>query len=258
MDKNLVAGFLSSTFTTLLLHPLDVLRINQIANNTKLMPTARDIVRNCTMYRALPISLLAYVTSYSIYFPLNDYLKRHTPWQGDINKYAMFTFATIPPSFIGMTICNPLWTIKAHQINTAGATPPDNQPTHGSLIRSMRSIYETSGYRGFYKGLLFGYVNSMNGIISFALYDIFKDAASVDTSLGYLWCSLASKTIATVVCFPIFAMRIRQQVDQMSLCETLTSLTRRPLYSGIVATLAQQLPKHSILLVMFEAIKKIL
>lgn len=240
-SSHLLSGFLSSTLTTLLLHPLDVIRLSQIANDTKLIPTIRNLGGG--LYRALPISLAAYVSTYSIFFPCNTYLKLHTPFE---NKYALYTFATIPPSLIAMSVCNPLWTIKAHQVANGG-----------TLISSLRHVYETSGYVGFYKGLLFGYLNSLNGIISFALYDIFKDNVQA-TSINYIWCSLASKTIATLVCFPVFALRIRQQVDQMSLGQTMASVIRRPLYNGILATLAQQLPKHTILLFTFETINNIL
>lgn len=188
------------------------------------------------------------MTTYAIYFPLNAYFKKINPLHLN-NQYAVYTFATIPPSLISMTLCNPMWTIKAKQIGGGEV----------GMHTAIRQIYEMSGYRGFYKGLMFGYVNSLNGIMSFTLYDILKDVMRGDAvsnnTMDYVICSLASKTIATICCFPIFVLRIRQQIDQTSFSQTLRKmLTQRSIYSGIMFTLAQQLPKNTILLFTYECL----
>lgn len=278
-----VVGLTSSSLTSLILHPVDVVRLAQISNGTSLCNTikkiynSKNIVASSTscrqyllkplnFYRAVPISIIANGMTYSIYFPLNTYLKNEMSTHIN-NKYLLYMFATIPPSLFSMTVCNPLWTIKAKQIsNRCGKM--------FSLRHTVRHIYVTSGFSGFYRGLMFGYINSLNGMLSFTMYDIFKDLLWQHNnrlnSLDYIMCSVVSKTIATVVCYPILVMRIRQQVYQLSVRETLknmfssayttkhtTVLYTRSMFNGLLFTLAHQLPKNAILLVLYEFLREI-
>lgn len=149
---------------------------------------------------------------------MNAYIKEHIQTQ---NKYALFTFATIPPAIVAMTVCNSLWTIKANQI------------VHGISKFS---------YSYFYKGLAYGYLNNLNGVITFTLYDIMKEYGN-----HYTLYALVAKTIATVICFPIFTLRIRTQVG---------STTHTHLFKGLMCTLAQQLPKTTLMLTILEFLNK--
>lgn len=257
----LYAGAFSSFIATVLLHPFDVVRLTQMANETSLKFTLKEIYR-CygkttvigrlsNFYRALPISLLAYVSTYALYFPLNSYIKRENPLNLN-NRYMIYMFANIPPSMLTLTLFNPLWTIKAHQIS--------NNFELRSVRNTISDIYRRYGCRGFTKGLLFGYLNSINGILTFTFYDIMKDLITEPhTALDYTVCSLTSKTLATIIAYPLIVLRIRHQVTQKSFCATfLTIFTKNPitLYYGITPTLLQQLPKTIIMMVIYELLLK--
>lgn len=250
--KTLVAGFLAATATTLLLHPCDVIRLTQITQKMSFVITIQQLWTQRSFYHALPISMLSYVATYCIYFPFNNYLKTLLGTT-DIHPYIIFTLATIIPSLCSLTICNPVWTIKSQQIADRSLT----------CRQALRSIYERSGYRGFYKGLLFGYLNSMNGIIAFSLYDIFKDMLrdeTGNTATDIFIASISSKTIATVLCYPFFVLRIRHQVLQGSLLKTMRTLTncQSNIFQGLGISLVQQLPKNTLILLIYEFLMRLM
>lgn len=262
--KDLIAGAVSSLISTFVMHPFDLVRLTQITNKTSILKTTSGILngtpssyfRVFNFYQALPVSMFAYITTYSIYFPINSWFKSANPL-GIENKYLLYTFSTIPPTMIAMTLVNPLWTIKTKQMPTQ-----DNKfPT---FRESYHQIIEKSGVRGLYKGMLFGYINNINGLISFSLYDSFKDLIKPDqqienTTLDFFICSVLSKSIATIVCYPFFKMRIQQQSDQVNTWSTIKTNVKAPslLFNGLIITLLLQVPKNTILLMLFEFIKKI-
>lgn len=301
--KDACASASASLLTAALLHPLDVIRITQMANQTSFLFTMRDIYnsnykktiygRVANFYRAMPISMMAFCLTYTLFLPMKQFLKDENHLN-ITNSYLLYTIANIPPSIVTMTVVNPLWTIKSHQIS-------DNLSLCG-LRETTRNLYRSSGIRGFYKGLLFGYLNNLNGIVSFTFYDIFKDlllqqynmtaaiadggaatggdgaaaiadggAAGGDAAgagdgvkLGPLdigLCSMASKVIGTVVSYPLFVLRIRHQVVQTTLpqvCKSACSQHPRIWCYGIGVTLVQQLPRNAIMMMLYEHILTLL
>lgn len=256
---NLVSGFSSSILTTAILYPLDLIRLVQITHGIHSVRKTVKHIYQCTpscgllnFYRCLPTTMLAYSMTYTIFFPLNEYMKRENPL-GIQQPYMKFAVATIPPSILSMTICNPVWTIKANQISS-----------YLTFREALKYIYEMNGYRGFYKGLLMGYLNNMNGMISFTFYDIFKHIIrqyklETKTIFDYVVCSMVSKAMATLICYPFFFFRIHQQVDfGISGREMYTQYLRNPklVLTGLLMTLAQQLPKNTLLLILYEVHKE--
>lgn len=246
----LYAGFISSIITTLILQPLDVTRLNQIAKKTKLMETITTIYDEgfFTFYRALPISIMAYCASFSIFFPMSTYLK-NTNFLNIENNFLKYLYANIPTSIISMTICNPLWTIKSNQV-TAPLT----------LMQATRKVYENFGYRGYYRGLLFGYLNNVNGILTFTFYDLFRDCFVVHstgdiTTWEILICSMSSKFLATIICYPLLVVRIRQQVGQdnvISMFNVKNGQQFKEIFYGLLVSLLQQVIKQIVLMILYE------
>lgn len=246
------AGFCASIVASLVMQPLDAIKLNQIAQKSSILDTIRSIYLYGGLrgfYRAAPISCLAYGSTYGIYFPINKYLKNENFLNID-HKYLQFFVSTLPPTLISMTIVNPLWVIKSMQASTAN--------TNHGLIGSAKHIYKQYGIRGFYSGLMFGYLNSINGILTFTFYDILKDHFNATTALDFALCSSVAKTLAYFVSFPIFTMRIRQQLNQKGLIWNLRYVRREPfssLYYGLFINLLQMIPKTALMLVIYEKIK---
>ena len=248
------AGFIASIISTIILQPIEAIKTNQIANRTNILTTMKSIYQQHGLrqfYRTMSISCFAYGSSYGIYFPLNRYLKNENPFNIE-TRYLQYFMATIPPTLISLTLVNPLWVIKSVQ----SASQPNENMT---ILTSARQIYKNYGLYGFQRGLIFGYLNSINGVITFTLYDILKDKFNATTTLEYAAYSSLAKTSAYLISFPLFALRIRQQINQHSMLWNMRSALNEPiakLYSGLSLTLVQMIPKTVIMLILYEEIIK--
>lgn len=109
---------------------------------------------------------------------------------------------------------------------------------------------------GFQKGLALGYVNGINGILAITLYDVFRDVANMPQYTDLIGeyskttvCSSVSKVAAYLITFPIFACRIRHQIQQQSLATAIKTVLMTPskIYSGLLPTLMIAIPKNSIM-----------
>lgn len=246
--RQMSAGFFSSIFATVLLYPLDSLKLNQINDRTTVRSTIKNLYREggiARFYRSLPISAVAYALTYTIYFPINFYCKQNNFLHIE-NENLKYLVATIPSSLFSLTITNSLWTLKSVQ-----STSMENR----SIFHHACSIYKKSGWMGFNKGLLFGYLNSVNGIINFTLYDILKSKFNAQTSWDYALCSATSKTCAYFISYPLLTLRIRQQINQKTLQQTLVAVCKEPfthLYFGLTMTLLQMIPKSTLMMVLYE------
>lgn len=172
------------------------------------------------------------------------------------SKTLQYFVATIPPTIASLTLTNPLWVVKS--VQAASLNIDGHHPT---FSRCMKQVYRKHGLYGFQKGLLFGYLNSVNGIITFTLYDVFKDYFNVDTSVGYASCSSISKTLAYFISYPLLVIRTRQQIQQINIKIAFAEIYREPfrhLYFGLTPTLVQMVPKTALLLVLYENVLKLL
>jgi len=251
--KEFCIGFCASIIASICLQPLDALRTIQIINKASIFDTLRSIYYRQGIgqfYRTTTINALAFGTTYGIYFPINEYLKTSNPFNVE-GVYMKYFMATIPPTLISLTIVNPLWVIKSNQ-----AASFDN---NCSITDSARYIYKINGICGFYSGLLFGYLNSINGIITFTIYDIMKYQFGTATILQYIIYSSIAKTCAYLTTFPILSLRIRQQVNQLSFLTNIRSALNDPilvLYYGLCVTLLQNIPKLALTMTIYETIVK--
>lgn len=245
------AGFLASSLSTIVFHPLDIIRIKQISEKTTITTVCKSIYSNAGLrgfYRALPIGCLAYSITYGVYFTASRHFK-NANYLNTSDKYMLYLFSSIPATICSITATNALWTIKSTQISS---------PEKLSLFQSASHIYKTYGFFGFQKGILFGYLNGLNGIITFVLYDIFVDLMKATTSTEYALCSGSAKTIACFVAFPLFSLRIQQQINQKSICGALVQQLKswKTIYCGLPLSLVQMVPRTALMMVLFEALKK--
>lgn len=250
----LLAGLSASIISSAVFHPLDVIKINQIHRKESILTICRRLYKSnagkfnnlCRFYKALPINCLAYSLTYGIYFPINKYFKTENPL--DIQyKYMLYMISTFPATATAITVANPLWTIKSIQM-------ANDRPI--TIRDCIKDVFNRNGLLGFQKGLFFGYLNSLNGILTFTLYDILKDQINAQTSTQYSICSAISKTIAYFITFPILSLRIQQQISQ----ETFRNILVRQFsfknfssnYYGLSVTLIQMVPKTMLMMVLYE------
>ncbi|AYP97924.1 mitochondrial carrier protein-like protein [Mauternbach virus] len=251
--KEFCIGFCASIIASICLQPLDTLRTIQIINKASIFDTLKSIYYRqgiSQFYRTTTINALAFSLTYSIYFPINKYLKTENPFNIE-GVYLQYFMATIPPTLISLTIVNPLWVIKSIQ-----ASSFDN---NCSIVDSARYIYKVKGICGFYSGLLLGYLCSINGIITFTIYDIMKYQFGTTTILQYIIFSSFAKFFAYLITFPILSLRIRQQVNQLSCLKNIQLVLTDPiisLYYGLGITLLQTISKLALMMMIYENLIK--
>ena len=239
--NELFAGFSAALLSNAILHPLDMMKVHQIdSRSSSILQSLRYLWHTGLLYRTLPINTLAYSLNYSIYFPLYNYIKDRFQCQP--------IWATIPASMLSMTFINPLWVLK----NVQSTCVPVK-----SIVETVKYVYQQGGLMGFQSGLIFGYINNLNGVINFSIYETLKlrHTSEPPTNVHIMLYALLARTTSTLICFPILALRTRQQIEQTSYCATLSALKKEPLrrlYNGILPNLLQQLPKNVLLLVLYE------
>lgn len=129
------------------------------------------------------------------------------------------------------------------------------------IFAHANRILKTNGIRGFQKGLLLGYANSINGTITFTMYNVLKDVLNkpqfteiTNDHTKTIVCSVMSKVFAYLLTFPIFACRIQHQIQQKSITTALKTVFSTPskMYSGLAPTLLIAIPKNTIMFVLKE------
>lgn len=174
----------------------------------------------------------------------------------DGSKMKVF-ICTIPSTIIALTFANPLWMIKSLKST-------DNFHSNHTAFYYAKKIYsDSNGIGGFTRGLSFGYLNSINGIITFTSYELLKDHYKIDNSTGYAICSAFSKTIAYLISYPLLALRIRHQVEaptttSLDVLRSVLKMPIRNIYYGLTPTLLQMVPKTTLMLLFYENILKLL
>lgn len=88
--KEMLAGLGGSMMSTILLHPIDTIKLNQIVQQKPFLYTIRTMYGTNNnwhiFYRALFVNVAAYSSTYSIYFAINKYVV------GNIYKKIKFLF----------------------------------------------------------------------------------------------------------------------------------------------------------------------
>ncbi|ODN77397.1 hypothetical protein L202_04581 [Cryptococcus amylolentus CBS 6039] len=196
-----VAGLGAGTVATLVMHPLDLVKVRfQLANSaSQLAPSSsestgglqrhvskarfgtgvfmalRDAVQVDGwkgLYRGLIPNLVGGAGSWGLYFLFYNMIKKEM--QGGDPAYktssGQHLLAAAEASAITAMMTNPIWVVKTRVFGTAKNDPA----AYRGLWDGLTSIYAKEGLRGLYKGSLLALVGVSNGSIQFAAYEEIK------------------------------------------------------------------------------------
>ncbi|KAF2157912.1 mitochondrial carrier [Myriangium duriaei CBS 260.36] len=223
-----VAGFTAGIVSTLAVHPFDVVKTRlQINNTTKShlgesVRIVRDIAKNEGSYRALYRGLMPNMVGNSISWAL------YFLWYGNIKDLARsyrgegahlqssdYFIASGVSGILTAFFTNPIWVIKTRMLSTGKNAPGAYQ----SIAHGTRHIWETEGFKGFYRGLIPSLFGVSHGAIQFMAYEQLKNHWSVGrggkdklTNFDFLTLSAVSKMFAGSVTYPYQVVRARLQV----------------------------------------------
>ncbi|KAG6356160.1 hypothetical protein INS49_015547 [Diaporthe citri] len=287
------AGFTAGVVSTLIFHPLDVIKTRlQVNLQTATGPTkpkprplsTMDVVRSFTKaknpvlaaYRGLPVNLVANSASWAFFFQFKETFEDAIadmgyPLMSGDKPSGLGYFVT--SGLAGVTtscITNPLWLLRTRITSTDRHTAEAYPNMRAGALR----VYRGEGLKGFYKGLGTSLIGTSHGAIQFALYEPLRNAyftwkgdkekqkMSTEATLAI---STAAKTTATVVTFPhqVVRNRLQNQRGTDVYGAGISGVVRkmwqeggvRPFYRGIVPGLLRTLPSTWVTFMVIEYVR---
>ncbi|KYQ53417.1 Mitochondrial folate transporter/carrier [Trachymyrmex zeteki] len=229
-----VAGISGGVVSTLMLHPLDLIKIRFAVNDGQTTAAPRyHGLRNAIaqivktegvrgLYRGVTPNVLGSGSSWGFYFFFYNTIK--TSIQGGNSKKplgpSMHMFAAADAGVLTLLMTNPIWVVKtrlclqyADDVNIA------ESKKYRGMVDALKKIYRTEGIRGLYKAIpgLFGV---SHGAIQFMAYEEMKNKyynylnVPIDTKLStteYIVFAAMSKLIAAASTYPYQVVRARLQ-----------------------------------------------
>jgi solute carrier family 25 folate transporter 32 len=268
-DHNLLAGVAAGAASSLLLHPLDVLKVRlQVDTARRARPGAlreaalrtwrADGARG--FYRGAVPGLLGSGASWGLYFALYERCKRRLLPAGAGEKKlstAQHMYAAWEAGSVTCLFTNPMWLIKTRmQLQTA---PVSSAPAAGAVasasagagasaaaqpyrgvLHALECIVREEGLSGLYRGLVPALLLTSHGMIQFAVYEELKErfpqpAGSESASAAaarFFAFGIVSKAAAVTVTYPSQVVKARLQQRLVA---------GAPLFAGVADCVRQTL-----------------
>ncbi|KAL3276650.1 hypothetical protein HHI36_012022 [Cryptolaemus montrouzieri] len=283
--EHLVAGVSGGVISSLILHPLDLLKIRfEVNNGLDYNPQYKGIINGLTtifkqegvrgLYRGAVPSTIGAGSSWGLYFYFYTALKT---WQqdGNIDKTlspGQHLVAASEAGLFTLVLTNPIWVCKTRLCLQSSVNIPKTHYT--GMIDTLVKLYKTEGILGWYKGFLPGMLGVSHGAIQFMAYEQMKiiyykhKDIPISTKLGvleYLSFAAISKAIAVSVTYPYQVIRARLQnqiysFEGMGDCVRQTWLLEglNGFYKGLGINLLRVVPATMITFVTYENISHFL
>ena len=160
-------------------------------------------------------------------------------------------------------VTNPIWVLKTRMLSTS-ASAPGAYPT---LAYGVRSIYQTDGIRGFYRGLLPSLLGTVHGAVQFMAYEKMKAVRAPKggqhtlSNADIVMLSSASKAVAVGATYPYQVVRARLQTYDASevyrgAADVVGQTWRREglggFYRGLGPSLVRVLPNVCVTFLVYE------
>ncbi|XP_026821863.1 mitochondrial folate transporter/carrier isoform X1 [Rhopalosiphum maidis] len=278
--EHLVAGFSGGVASTLILHPLDLLKIrfavndgrNAIPNYAGLGNAVTTIFRQegiKGLYKGVTPNVWGSGSAWGFYFLFYNSIKA---WiQGDNTKKplgpALHMTAAAEAGILTLMITNPVWVVKT-RLCLQFDKPIDPSKSYSGMWDAFRKIYGAEGVRGLYKGFVPGMFGVSHGALQFMTYEEMKTFyneyrrlpidAKLETS-EYIVFAAFSKLIAAGLTYPYQVIRARLQDQHREYRGTWHCITQtwryesvRGFYKGIGPNLLRVIPATIITFAVFE------
>ncbi|XP_055995812.1 mitochondrial folate transporter/carrier-like isoform X2 [Ostrea edulis] len=289
--EHLLAGVSGGAASTLLLHPLDLVKIRfQVNEGTHAVghhvarPEYRGIVHAIRtiqktsgftgLYQGVKPNVLGSASSWGFYFMFYNTLK--TFMQDGDSKVDLgarkHTLAASGAGLMTLVLTNPVWVVKTRlclQYDT-NASSIKSEKYYSGMFDALCKIYKHEGVRGWYKGFLPGMFGISHGVIQFVCYEEMKTKYNnfkqrpIDERLNsaeYLAFAALSKILAATVTYPYQVVRSRLQ-DQHRSYNGISDIIRqvyrfegmRGFFKGMLVYLFHVTPNICIVFLVWEQV----
>ncbi|XP_046363036.1 mitochondrial folate transporter/carrier-like isoform X2 [Haliotis rufescens] len=280
----LVAGISGGVVSTLVLHPLDLVKIRFQVNEgygvTKrpkyngIVHALRSIARSdgfVGLYQGVTPNIWGAGMSWGLYFFFYNSIKTKMN-EGDSKRNlgpGCHIMAATGAGFTTLVLTNPIWVTKTRlclQYDKPGA--PTSSVHYKGMADALFKIYKFEGIRGLYKGFVPGVFGISHGALQFMAYEEMKTVYNTyrnqanDTRLGsaeYVVFAALSKMFAASTTYPYQVLRSRIQ-DQHREYGGIRDIIRQifkyegvyGFYKGLAPSLLRVTPACAITFVVYE------
>jgi len=285
--EHLVAGISGGVVSTLLLHPLDLLKIRfavddgvskKVQNYNGVWNAFKTIKRSegvSGLYRGVTPNTLGAGCAWGSYFLFYQQIKSYQQKGNSRNKLSAtdHLIAATQAGILTLGLTNPIWVVKTRlclQYDPKPGKAVDKTKYYSGMFDAFKKILKYEGLRGLYKGFTPGLFGVSHGAIQFCAYEELKTNYNqyrklpIDAKLNtaeYLVFAAISKLIAAVTTYPYQVVRARLQ-DQNStfsgtkdcIVKTLKKEGVGGLYKGMTPYLFHVMPNICLVFVIYEKI----
>jgi solute carrier family 25 folate transporter 32 len=284
--EHFIAGISGGVTSTLILHPLDVIKIRFAVNDGKFTATPKytgiwnaftTIFRQegfYGLYRGVTPNVWGAGSSWGLYFLFYSTLKNWIQ-KGNANTAlgpGQHLLAASEAGVVTLFITNPLWVVKTRLVLQYGSGGSSQQ--YKGMIDALIKIYHQEGIRGYYKGLIPGIFGVSHGAVQFMVYEELKNAhnnyynlpiSTKLTTMQYLAFAALSKIVAAGTTYPYQVVRTRLQNQHYSYKGSLHCITQtwkfegwRGFYKGLGTNLLRVTPATMITFLTYENVSHFL
>jgi len=292
--EHLVAGLGGGVIATVLLHPLDLLKIRFAVSDgstTTVRPSygglrravstivGQDGVRG--LYAGMSPNIVGAGAAWGLYFFFYNKGKSYLQ-DGDKNKAVSAVSHLATASVAGvltLSLTNPIWVIKTRLClqsasSTTSTASNEKITKYKGIIDALIKIRQAEGVRGLYRGFVPGLFGVSHGAIQFGVYEEMKEAYLVHKGLPlsaklgnmeYLFFAATSKLVAAFTTYPYQVVRARLQDQALHYAGTVDCVRQTyrgegivGFYKGLLPNLLRVVPATMITFVVYENVSRLL
>ncbi|XP_037533075.1 mitochondrial folate transporter/carrier [Nematolebias whitei] len=282
--ENLVAGLSGGVVSTLVLHPLDLVKIRfAVSDGLELRPKYSGML-HCMksvwhqeglrgLYQGVTPNVWGAGASWGFYFFFYNAIKGYTKeGRQDELSAGEHLVSAAEAGILTLIITNPIWVTKTQIVLQYNSDQTSKQ--YKGMVDALVKIYRNEGVPGLYRGFVPGLFGTSHGALQFMAYEELKRTYSkyknvpTDTKLNtleYITMAALSKLFAVATTYPYQVVRVRLQdqhnkyngvVDVMS--RTWRNEGAKGFYKGIVPNLIRVTPACCITFVVYENVSRFL
>ncbi|XP_061574184.1 solute carrier family 25 member 32-like [Cololabis saira] len=282
--ETLAAGLSGGVVSTLVLHPLDLVKIRfAVSDGLDLRPRYSGM-GHCMktiwqqeglrgLYQGVTPNIWGAGASWGLYFFFYTAIKGYTKEGRETElSAAEHLVSAAEAGILTLTITNPIWVTKTRLVLQYGTDHSSKQ--YQGMVDALVKIYRNEGVPGLYKGYVPGLFGTSHGALQFMAYEELKrdynkyKKVSSDAKLNpleYIAMAAASKLFAVATTYPYQVVRARLQ-DQHNRYNGVIDVVRRTwrnegaigFYKGIIPNLIRVTPACCITFVVYENVSRFL
>lgn len=282
--EHLVAGISGGVTSTVILHPLDLLKIRfavhdgQVSTRPQYRSLADAVVRIVRdegvrgLYKGVTPNCWGAGAAWGFYFLFYNTLKA---WMLEDNLKGSLgpgqhMLAAAESGVLTLIITNPMWVVKTRMClqYMSPETVPSTIVHYSGMVDALKKVYKYEGIKGLYKGFTPGILGVSHGALQFMAYEEMKKSYTkyygipVNSKLGtleYLGFAALSKLFAAGTTYPYQVVRARLQDQHRQykgfldvVFQTWRNEKFRGFYKGLTPSLLRVVPATAITFVVYE------